>query len=76
MEANTKKVYEELGISPDDYMMLYWDFPNKYVMAIDHIGKHTTVGDIYDIIAKDGCVVSFKIRRCQGCVNTSCQLQL
>ncbi len=71
MEANTRKVYEKLGLSPDDYMMLYWDLPNKRVMAIDHIGGHSTVGDIYDVVTKDGCVVSFRIRRCQDNVNTS-----
>ncbi len=71
MEGDTKRVYEKLGLSPDDYMMLYWDFPNKHVMAIDHIGKHSTVGDIYDVVNEKGCVVSFGIKRCQDCVNTS-----
>ena len=56
------KVWERLGLSRDDYMMLYWDFPNKKVMAIDHVGRHSAVGDIYDIATDDGHVVSFKIK--------------
>jgi len=71
VQENTVRVCEKLGVLPGDYMMFYWDFSNEKVMAIDHIGKHSTVGDIYDVVAKDGCVVSFKIRRCQDCVNTS-----
>ncbi len=69
--SNTMRAYEKLGISPDDYMMLYWDFPNERVMAIDHMGKESIVGDIYDIVTKDECVISYKIRRCQESANTS-----
>lgn len=57
-------VWELLGLSSDDYMMLYWDFPNKKVMAINHVGHHRPVGDIYDTATnKEGHVVSFKIAR-------------
>jgi len=62
-EKDVAKVWEILGLSRDDYMMLYWNFPNKKVMAIDHVGKHSAVGDIYDVVTDDGHVVDFKIRR-------------
>ena len=62
-EKDVEKAWEALGLSPDDYMMLYWDFQNKRVMAIDHVGKHTPVGDIYDIVTEGTNVVSFKIRK-------------
>lgn len=62
-KTDVEKAWETLGLSPDDYMMLYWDFPNKRVMDIDHVGKHTPVGDIYDIVTEGTDVVSFKIRK-------------
>lgn len=63
-EMAVEKVFEKLGISQDDYMMLYFDFPQKKVMAIDHLGKqHVPVGDIYDLVIKGGNVMSFKIKK-------------
>jgi len=41
----------------------YWDFPNKKVMVIDHLGHHSAVGDICDIVTDDDNVVSFKIKK-------------
>ncbi len=61
-EKDVATVWEILGLSRDDYMMLYWDLPNKKVMAIDHVGHPSAVGDIYDNTTDDGQVVSFKIR--------------
>jgi len=62
-KSNIEKVWEILDLSHDDYMMLYWDFPNEKVMAIDHIGKETPVGEIHDVVTKGNNVVSFKIRK-------------
>lgn len=63
-EIDVEKVFEKLGLSQDDYMMLYWDFPQKKVMAIDHLGKHhVPVGDIYDLVTEEGNVASFKIKK-------------
>ena len=66
MKEDVEKVWQILGVSPDNYMMLYWDIPNEKVMAIDHVGKHSHVGDIYDLVIKDGCVFGFKIRKYGG----------
>jgi len=70
---DVEKLWKILGLSLDDYMMLYWDLPNKRIMAIDHRGKHTPVGEIYDIVTqlrpikvRPGIgtnVVSFKVRK-------------
>lgn len=63
MNKDVARAWEFLGLSPDDYMMLYWDFPNQKVMAVDHLGKHhTPVGDIYNLVIEDDHVVSFKIK--------------
>jgi len=62
-KVEVKKVWETLGISRDDYMMLYFDFPKKKVMALDHVAKHVPVGDIYDLVTEEGKVISFKIRK-------------
>lgn len=56
------KVYDSLGLSRDDYMMLYWDLPNKKVMGIDHLGHARPVGDVYDLEIEDGHVGRFKIK--------------
>ena len=58
-----EKVYEALGLCPDDYMMLSWDFQSKKVLGRDHLGKPAPVGDIYDIVTKRTDIVSFKIRK-------------
>lgn len=60
--SDVAKVWEILGLSHFDYMMLYWDFPNKKVMAVNHIGEHSAVGDIYDIVTSNEHVVSLKIK--------------
>lgn len=67
LDRDVKKVWEELGVSHDNYMMLYWDFKNKKVMAIDHVFKHVPVGELYDIVIKDDCLVSLKVRKELSC---------
>ena len=62
-KQDVEKVYEVLGLSPDDYMMLSWDFLNNKVMGYDHLGNPTPVGDIYDIVTKGTNIGNLKIRK-------------